>query len=122
MAENIKSTLAEIQTLLDTFDDDKEVQLAKKYLIHAQKTYGYLYTSEFGRIRASEKNKKAITSVAIHGDNIGFISKLQDEAKSNCFFLSKENIINMALFFLKKEYSQYGDVVELIDVFFKEQE
>lgn len=73
------------------------------------------YTGHSRSIRHQEKNKKKITSIAIHEKNQQRIHKLQKEARDEGFFLSKENIVNMGLEVLDNELIMKG--ISIHDLF-----
>lgn len=66
-------------------------------------------------IRNNQRNKKKNTLIPIHEKNQKTINKLQQEARDEGFFLSKENIVNIGLDLLTKETSVNG--VSVVDLF-----
>lgn len=103
----------------ETKKEEYHIDKLKRYAKQWKKHFGQCYVDKLANVRKNEENKKVVTSVAIHEHNQKFIQQLQSEAKKHYFTLSKENIINLALYSLEEEFLDLDcDVTELVDYFY----
>ena len=98
---------------------DKDRKLLERYCKKLTKVLGQKYVDKLANIRKIEADKKVVTSIAIYDHNQKFIKKLQSEAKKSGFTLTKENIVNIALYGLEQEsMTNKHDVMTIVDNFY----
>lgn len=84
----------------------KEEKLLKYFSKIKEKMEQEKYLEKSKSIRLNQNQTKKVTSIAIHEQNQKIIKKLQEKARQEGFFLSKENLVNMGLQLLDKEVSK----------------